>query len=251
MEYEDQYKYKTKGAKDRILHIDCAECGTPILAADININNTIAKCHNCNSIFDFQNEIKSWDRNRPEIFMPEGLEVLKLQSELDMQVSWLKTKPKKGFGFLVLFAFLWNLIIIPMVVGGLMAGEISVLLGTSLHLLVGLGLIGYVASIFVNTTDIIVDRHYLEISHRPIKLPFFKKHKIPSKDIKQLYVTRYVASTTNGVQNHAYGLYAILKNEKRVQILKGMNRETQLYIEQEIENYLEIKDKKITGELRT
>jgi len=247
--YEEQYKPAKKEVLHKGVHINCVDCGTEIPAKDIDINTILAKCSNCNSVFDFEREIREWDRNRPEIFMPEGLEVLKLQSELDMQVSWMKTKPKKGFGFMTFFTFVWNLILLPIVFTSVMAGQFEVLLGAGLHILVGLGLIGYIASVFINSTDIVVDKRFLEISHRPIKLPFFKSHKIPSSEIKQLYVTRYVSSSTNGVPNHAYALYAILKNDKRVQILKGMNRETQLYVEQEIENYLEIKDHRVRGEV--
>jgi len=241
-QHEHQYKQADDGLFKKGIHLDCIECGTPVPARDININTSLAKCDNCDSIFDFEQNVKQWDRNRPEIFMPDGLEVLKLQSELDMQVSWLKTKPNKGFGFMTFFAFLWNLILLPVVFTSVMSGQFEILLGAGIHILVGLGLIGYIASVFVNTTDIVVDNRYLEISHRPIKLPFFKSHKIPSKEIKQLYVTRYVASRTNGVPSHAYALYAIMHNDRRVEILKGMNRETQLYIEQEIENYLEIQE---------
>ena len=248
-QYKDQYQQPEDGLFKKGIHLDCVECGTPILARDININTSLAKCENCNSIFDFENEIRQWDRNRPEIFMPEGLEVLKLQSELDMQISWMKAKPTKGFGFMTLFTFIWNLILLPIVFTSVMSGQFEILIGAGLHILVGLGLMGYIASVFVNTTDIVIDKRFLEISHRPIKLPFFKKHKIPSQDIKQLYVTRYVASRTNGVPSHAYALYAILHNGKKIEILKGMNRETQLYIEQEIEDYLEIKDRNVKREV--
>lgn len=247
-QHEEIYK-QPELATRKAIHLDCADCGTPIPARDININDTLAKCNNCNSIFNFQDEIKQWDRTRPEIFMPDGLEVLKLQSELDMQIQWRTTKAKKGFGFLTFFTFAWNLILLPVAFTAIMSGAIGTLLGMSLHLIVGIGLIAYLASVFVNTTDIVVDKHFLEIKHRPIKLPTFKSHKIPSKDIKQLYVTKYVSSRTNGEPNYAHGLYAILKNGKRIPILKGMNRETQLYVEQEIENYLEIKDQRISGEI--
>jgi len=248
---EDQYQYKQPedGLFKKGIHLDCVECGTPVPARDININTSLAKCANCDSVFDFENEVRQWDRNRPEIFMPDGLEVLKLQSELDMQVSWMKSKPRKGFGFMTFFAFMWNLILLPIVFTSILSGQFGILLGAGIHILVGLGLLGYIASVFVNTTDIVVDRRFIEISHRPIKLPFFKKHKIPSQDIKQLYVSRYVSHRTNNVPSYAYALYAILHNGKKIQILKGMNRETQLYIEQEIENYLEIKDSSVNGEV--
>lgn len=248
-QHEEHYQQPQGGLFKKGIHLDCVECGTPVPARDININTSLAKCTNCDSIFDFEDEIRQWDRNRPEIFMPDGLEVLKLQSELDIQVSWMQSKPRKGFGFLTFFTFMWNLILLPIVFTSVLSGEFGILLGAGIHIVVGLGLLGYIASVFVNTTDIIIDSRFLEIRHRPIKLPFFKTHKIPSKDIKQLYVTRYVSHKSNNVPSHAYALYAILHSGEKIQILNGMNQETQLYLEQEIENYLEIKDSSVTGEI--
>jgi Fe-S cluster biosynthesis and repair protein YggX len=52
------------------------------------------------------------------------------------------------------------------------------------------------------------------------------------------------------VANYAYGLYAIMHNGKKVKLLDQMNLETQLYLEQEIERFLRIKDKAIRGEVK-
>jgi len=102
----------------------------------------------------------------------------------------------------------------------------------------------------LNHTDIYVTDSEISISNnKPIKNPFLKDRVIPSKDIKQLYVSRYVSSRTNGVPNYAYALYAITKNGRRQLLLRGMNKETQLYIEQEIEQFLDIDDERVRDEV--
>ena len=66
--------------------------------------------------------------------------------------------------------------------------------------------------------------------------------------IQQLYVSKYTASTTNGVPNYAYALYAVMKDGTKVSLLRGMNRETQRYIEKEIEGFLGIPNKSVKDE---
>ena len=56
-----------------------------------------------------------------------------------------------------------------------------------------------------------------------------------------------MASTTNGKSNYAFALYAIMKNGKKIKLIKGMNKETQLYLEQELERFLNIEDVHVSG----
>jgi hypothetical protein len=74
---------------------------------------------------------------------------------------------------------------------------------------------------------------------------FRRNHKIPVEDIDQLYVTRYAESRTNGTPNYAYALYAILRGGRKMRLVKGMNEQTQKYLEYEIESFLNIKDRKV------
>jgi hypothetical protein len=41
----------------------------------------------------------------------------------------------------------------------------------------------------------------------------------------------------------------ILKSGKKVRIIKNCNKETALYLEQELERYLKIKDQPVQGEI--
>ena len=91
----------------------------------------------------------------------------------------------------------------------------------------------------------------ITIRHSPIATFNNQKIKIPKEKIVQLYVTRYtekIGKNKEGVQ--AYALSAILDNKKVIDLVRGMNRETQLYLEQEIETYLGIKDKIVKGEVQ-
>lgn len=245
---ETQYQYKSADSK---LHVKCSECDTDIPAKDINITNSIAKCDDCNNIFRFDKEIfPEWKRGKPEMFIPEGLEVLKLPSELDIQFDWYNSQSKNGMGFKVIFTFMWNIMLLPFVLGAFSSGQYEMLLFASIHILVGLGFIANLVATFINKTNVSVTKRFIEVKQKPIPSFLKKNVKIPTSDIAQLYVTSYVSSTTNGVPNHAHALYVITKDGKKHPLVKGMNKETQLYLEQEIELFLEIEDMEIAGEVK-
>ena len=243
-----KYREKVKLGKSDELDLVCDKCGSTIDGANVNINSSLAKCSNCNSVFNIKDDLFFLNdrKGRPEMIMPEGTDVLELSDSLDIRLDWLKSHPQGTLGFLTFFTVIWNGILAVMVAGALAAGSFESITFMSLHLLVGMGLIYYLSTIYLNYTDIIVNRSYIEISHRPLKNPFVRSKRIEIDELDQLHVSKYVASTTNGNPNYAYALYATLKtNGKKIQLIKGMNRETQLYLEQEIERYLKIKDRPV------
>lgn len=255
MESEELYKEKKLEEVHSILKkldLTCTVCANEIDPANVNINNTLAKCNHCGSLHFLDDEefFGRRKRNRPEMMIPAGTEVLHLPSSLDIRTNWSRNKSKGGMWFLVLFTIMWNMAIWPFAMSNILSGAIISVLPMALHLAAGLGMAYYVLSMFINKTDIYVTDQDITISSSPLKNPFTRDEVIPAKKIKQLYVTRYVSSTTNGVANYAYALYAISKSNKRIPLIKGMNKETQLYLEQEIENFLEIEDEKVRGEIK-
>lgn len=248
-----KYKQRVKLGKADELDLVCENCGSNIQGSDININSSLAKCGNCNTVFSIKDDhFFLHDRKgRPEMIMPEGTDVLELNDSLDIRLDWLKSHPRGSLRFLTFFTVFWNGILAFMVGGAILSGGFAGIAAMSIHLLVGLGLLYYLATVYLNYTDVIVNSSYIEIDHRPIKNPFVKSTRIESSEIDQLYVSKYVSSTTNGNPNYAFALFAILKtNGRKVKIIKGMNRETQLYLEQEIERYLKIKDRHIPNSIK-
>lgn len=231
--------------------IQCPQCHNIVSAANIDLEKLIAKCDQCNRVFPFDHQVETdlaFPTLQPEMLIPDGLEVLKLQSELEIRVNWFRASSKGGFAFLLMFTTIWNLILLPFVITAFATGQFQILLFTSLHILVGTGLLYYLASVFLNTTTVNVTDRYLEIETSPLPTPFRKDRQISSQDVSQLYVSKYVASRTNGRPNFAYALYAKLKSGVTLKLVKGMNRETQKYLEYEIERFLRIEDTTINGE---
>ena len=231
--------------------LKCPNCEQDIFSDDINIDKAIAKCSNCHTVFPFEEEAKyeNWNRRRPEIFQPEGIEMFRLRNELNLDFKWQNTKSTHWF--MVLFTIMWNAMLIPAAVGALMSGQFMALLFMSVHLAVGAGLIFNLLSNFINRTFITVDAYNLTIEHRPIRNPFKPNQEIPVSQVSQLYVKRTVTSRTNGVPSYGHTIMVILKNGRQFKLIEGMkNADKALYIEQEIEYFLKIDDRPVPGEVK-
>ncbi len=230
--------------------LECPNCSAEIFSDDINIDKAIAKCTNCNAVFPFEEEVKKkkWGRRRAEIFQPEGIEMFRLRNELNIDFKWQNVKSTHWF--MVLFTIMWNAMLIPAAVSAILSGQLMALLFMSIHLAVGAGLAFNLLSNFINRTYLTVDAYNLSIEHRPIRNPFKPNEEIPVREIDQLYVKRYVSSTTNGVPSHGHAIMVILKNGRQLKLMDGMkNPDKALYIEQEIEYFLKIEDRRIPGEV--
>ena len=231
-----------------LLH--CPTCNAEVFSDGINIDKAIAKCSNCHNVFPFEEEIKGkkWNRRRAEIFQPEGIEMFRLRTELNLDFKWQNVKSMHWF--MVLFTIMWNFMILPAAVGAILSGQLMALLFMSAHIAVGVGLLFNLLSNFINRTYITVDEHHLTIDHRPIKNPFNPPEEIPVRNIEQIYVKRYVASRTNGRPSYGHAIMVILKKGRQIKLIEGMrNPDKALFIEQEIEYFLNIEDRRVAGEV--
>ena len=229
------------------LKLSCPNCQAEIRAADINMANTLAKCDACNTVFDFSPILKRPKHKKEEILLPPGIEAYATNYELDIELNWRKSS--QALGFFLFFTLFWNGIVSIFVVTALLTGSFGMLAAISVHLLIGIGLLYYVLSVFFNTTYIVVNQRELSIEHRPLKSPFYRNRYIEARENDQIFVEKYVAGKTNGRPNYAFGVQAILQGGKRVKLVKGLkNSDQALYIEQEIESFLTIQDEPVDEE---
>ncbi len=229
--------------------LKCPKCEELVVAENINISKAIAKCSNCSSVFSFDHSTRYPYRNKPEVFQPEGIEMLRLRNELDIDFKWRNSKSMSGF--FIFFAIFWNVMLLPFIGVAIMSGQMAFLLGISAHLLVGIGMLYHSISIILNTTFISIDKYDLIVEHRPLKHFFHRDRHIACNDIDQLYVKKYVAGKTNNEVRYAHKIVVILKNGDELDLIKGIrNKEKALYIEQEIELFLQIKDRPVEGEVK-
>ncbi len=85
----------------------------------------------------------------------------------------------------------------------------------------------------------------LIIIHGPFPLPWQKNKSIHSSDLSQLYVKKIYHDSNF----KSYFLYGIDKNTKHIKLLTFTDSpEGVLYLEQQIEKFLGIKDAQVYGE---
>ena len=117
--------------------------------------------------------------------------------------------------------------------------------------MVGIGFLIYIFTRLMNSTYVTVDDYELSIEHRPFTIPFIAKNQYYDvQNIEQLYSKKYVSHQTNGVNVYAYAVHARLIGGKDLKIIGGFKQKNKaLFIEQEIELFLGVKDEKVDGEV--
>lgn len=230
------------------MQLACPNCATSILADNVNIKDLVAKCHHCNNVFGFTNsDLPAPERNRPEIMLPSGFEAYNSLSALDIEISWRRTS--KSMGFLIFFTLFWNGILSIFVVTALATGAYEMLLFTSIHLLVGIGLLYFVIATLLNKTYVYVSRREISIEHRPLRIPFYPNRNLQATDLDQLYVKKYSSGKTNGRTNWAFSVVARMRTGSDVTLVKGLRMPEQAtYLEQQIEKFLTIEDRAMEEE---
>jgi hypothetical protein len=249
--------------------LNCVTCGQLILAEDVNLQNMVAKCRNCNAVFSFapanadasrssisetvQESMKEANREqvstlgRPtdgrKIEMPKGVIAEHDFGELRFIIPWRNTR---RWGFFLLFTIVWNAILTPFIVIGVSTGEWRILLFASLHIIVGVSFLLYTLGLMFNKTSIVVTSQGVEIKNGPIPIPFNPNRFMAVRDIEQLFVEEYVPSKTNGRPDYTYAVTALTTSAERQRLVGGFSQPGHaLYLEQEMETFLNIKDKPV------
>ena len=223
--------------------MNCKQCGAPII---IEEGQNVFHCEYCGT-YDFpkpsQVETDVLDSfERLETPMPKGFTVKRSKGELIITRDWF-SMTVIGITFFSLF---WN---------GFMAVWFGVTISQriwimaavgSVHALIGLAVAYGVFAGWLNETVIKVNSRSLEVKSGPVPVPGNKRLK--TMDIKQLY------SKENGSRGNSkssnYEVHAVTYDKKDEIVVEGLTDSTQaLYIEQQIEHALGIKDRSIRGEL--
>jgi hypothetical protein len=232
----------------------CPQCSAKFVKTDINKDNFSVLCKGCKSIFGLEKvdlpqgfmdgEIGGF-KKRKKVQLPMGIELNSKDGVLTIKRKWFN----RGFLVVVLLAIAWNGAIV------IWNESLNSTLGSSpiatiypfIHLIIGLILFYYTLAGLVNTTIFTISKESILIKNRPI--PWFGISTIASSKLKQLYSTKK-NPYKNKNEKDIFHIYALLKNGKKLKIVHGLHTDNQaLYIEQQIEQYLGIKDRHISNEL--
>ncbi|MBK8974298.1 MAG: hypothetical protein IPM29_00070 [Planctomycetes bacterium] len=244
--------------------LKCRACGAALRAEDLDRRLGVVTCGHCGGIFDLTRYERADGAEagvaarpaepaveRAPVALPERFTVDR--GAVGFRVSWRWFSPVAWF--LLVFAIAWNGFLVgwyAIATGDVGPGGpmrwVMVLFPLG-HVAVGLG-IGYFAlAKLLNTTGVEVDAHELRVTHRP--LPWRAPPRLPTADVEQLYVVQRVSHGKDGATSTSWDLCAVTRENAALKLIRGLEQlEQALWLEQEIERTLQIRDRPVAGEFR-
>ena len=230
------------------MHLTCKSCQTPIPADDVNLDTGLAKCRACNAVFRFDDDpmlAVGGPRPREKMKAPQSVTQESLGGQLVFRHRWFSWK----IVFMTFFCVVWDGFLVFWYAMAF-AGDAPLLfkLFPILHLAVGVGITYYTIAGYVNTTTVTLDRGRLTVRSGP--LPWPGNLDIDTGRFRQLYCEEKVSRGRNGV-SYTYDLKAVMADGGRLKIVSGLDSpDVPLYLEQQMEEWLRIRDEPVRGELR-
>ncbi len=228
------------------MSVTCDLCKNEIDAQNIDLEKKIAKCHECNRIFDCESQLQSSSKSfrRADIELPKSLKTQKEKDVLRLEYSWLSSQ----LIYLAPFCLGWDLTPIIWYQAGIIPTDNPLALAyLVLHFISGLLLTYFVLAGFINKTKLYVVKNSLQVTDTP--LGFFRNSTIKLNELEQLY-SREKIHRGKKLFWSSFEVFAILKNGNTVRLVSGLNKSEQaLFIEQTVEDFLGIQDRLVDGEI--
>jgi hypothetical protein len=230
----------------QLVELKCRNCGSQLDPEDISPQLAAARCRHCKALFAIPTAttVETDVIPRPEIGLPKGFTTAQHGGDLVITRRWYSP----AVFFLLFFAIFWNGFMIVWHVISLTQGAWFMSLFGLIHTAVGVGIAYFVAASFLNSTVVQAGPSGIGIRHGP--LPWRGNKTLPRDQISQLFCQEMVNRGKNGT-SVIYQLVAVLPGNKRDTLIKNItDPEQAIYLEQQIEGHLRIKDTRVAGEFR-
>jgi hypothetical protein len=232
-----ELKELKKELSQKFKKINCPSCDDEIASNAINLQNSIAKCSNCNVIFSIEEDIeniKAKNEIKQQILRPEGIDLFYYGDELDITID----QHIEGFNA-------WAIAFAPFIAIG---AVLLFFLGKnpiSPYFPISFSLVAfyYLYKAFTyskNKIYIDINNRYLSIKYRPEN---FKKDKMYAADeIDQLYLK----PSSDGLGHYTIHMIVNgLEGQKHEKLMTVKTLSKAKFLEQEIEKYLNISNREI------
>jgi len=240
-----KYKLELKNleeASSDFKKISCPSCHHDTPGTDINIQDKVAKCNNCNSIFSIQKQVDTLitkESIKQEIIRPEGIDLFYFKDDLDISIQ----QPPNELDIVLVFILPFIAIITTAIYFSSKGSSISPLIPTLFWALSLYPIINLINS-KKHKLHIVLDDKMLSIFRKPKK--FIKDQHFDARDIDQLYVKK---------NQHLYTIYMTINGvngQKEVKLISNLDSVTKArFLEQEIENHLGIEDRRMPDEVNS
>lgn len=245
------------------MKIYCESCGSEIPAANINLQDRIAKCESCNNIFSISklldgiappkqsSQESSGYYQKSDVPLPKGVTVEQDYEGLKITRKWFNLTAI----FLTIFCLFWDGFMVMWFAISISTGAYEMAAFGSIHAIVGICITYWCIALYLNKTTITVSSYLIKVHHSPLPFPGSKEHNIDQ--LNQVFIKERVRTShssgeySSSSRYYTYDIYILDGNNKETKILSNLNDKSQaLYIEQEIEKYLDIEDRYVPGSIR-
>ena len=237
----------------------CKACGATLQKEDIDLPTGIASCGHCHAVMSFAEEMGIKPQpapapapaaeERPLVPRPREIQVDDQPHRLLMTRRWFHPM----LIFLAFFCLFWDGFLVVWYTAGAFfarqAGPASLImfLFPLVHVAVGVGLTYYVIAGFFNRTVVTVTQERFSIVHGP--LPWWGNRELRRDEVRQLYCQRHVSTNKNGSTSTNFSVNAVTADGQKLKLLSGLHDlDAAIYLEQQIEARMGIKDERVAGE---
>ncbi|QQL44216.1 hypothetical protein [Sulfuriroseicoccus oceanibius] len=231
-----------------LVELKCTNCGSQLDPQNISPQLAAARCPHCNSLFAIPTHTSAppqppeQPKIRPKARQPKNINVSTQRGDLILERRWFSP----AILFFLFFALFWTGFSVFWVIGASAVGGFFGLFGLP-FVAIGIGMLYAVAAGIMNSTTIQVGASALSVKHGP--LPWAGNKSIPRHQIAQIFCREVTRQTKNG-SNTTYTVEVVSTDNHREPLIKSLNQEDEaLYIEQQLETFLGIKDSPVRGEM--
>ena len=231
------------------MRLHCPKCANEIATKNVNIQNCVAKCEQCDSLFAFNTATVSFSSSivedtatRKVVKRPEGVNVYQNEEGLDItwreqsQWAWLVIA---GGGVMAGLCLTLPFLGIPMTAGIMIVYMLPLFL-------VAAGIVYWGVASLANTNHLIVADKQIQIKHVPLRL-------FPTKTTTYSRISQFYSGVFYHRRYHTiayYGVNIVTNRGEHKRFLEYLpSAEIALFIEQELETFLGIQDRPVLGEL--
>jgi hypothetical protein len=228
--------------------MQCPQCGSLILAGDVNLTNLVAKCQNCNEVFSFAEQLQTSTRvdssqhlSKLPVPQPDTLQVEDDGIQRRIIRRWFTTQ----IGFFILWCIGWDSFLVSWYWTALTNPDAFLLISLIFplpHVAIGIWMTYFTFASFFNKTIVEVDNNLLMVRHGP--LPYYGNRSLDVNTIMQFYC--------NGNRHRrsvSYNVNALLADGSKLKILSALQRDQALFYEARLEAWLGIEPSRVRGEV--
>lgn len=220
----------------------CKLCDATIPDVDLNRQTGFAHCPKCHAVFNFTPAFEAGKPDFPTMDAPKGLTATRDADGLHLIYRWRKG----SLPVQVLAVALVNALVFWWLADAYRQQRLDQAAVGLVFLAVGIWAIGSLFLTLFNRTHIQITINQLMV--RQGMLPFNGRRAMPREQIKQVYVVQFKYGT--GRHMHIrYRVQAELYDYEDMVLVENLgDAHDALYIEQQIERYLSIRDVRVAGE---